>query len=254
MHIVLTNDDGIFAPGLAALYAQLKSIAQVTVIAPDRERSATSHAITMHKPLRLEEVKLNEHGDIGWAVSGTPSDCIKLGLKVIVKETPDLIISGINDGPNLGTDVLYSGTVSAAIEGILHNIPSIAVSLASFEKCSFAYAARITEHIVQQVMAKELFGHTLLNINIPSVPAEQLRGIKVTKLGIREYENIIEMRRDPRGRTYYWLGGDIVDRNLEQTDIDISAVKNGYVSITPLHFDLTNHALLGKLETWQLTL
>lgn len=254
MRILLTNDDGIFAPGIITLYKELGTMAEVKVVAPDRERSATSHAITVHKPLRVEEVELNGEGK-GWAVTGTPSDCVKLALKALLTEEPDLVVSGINQGPNLGTDVLYSGTVSAAIEGILHGIPSLAVSLATFEENpSFATAARVTRNIVTQMNNRQLPPRTLLNINIPSVPYHKLKGIKVTRLGFREYENIFEARRDPRGKLYYWLGGEVVDRDEDMEELDTGAVKQCYVSVTPIHFDLTNYGLLKEVEAWGLSL
>ena len=255
MHILLTNDDGIDAPGIISLVNVLTPIAKVTVVAPDRERSASGHAITFHKPLRLEEVRLNaEGGGKGWAVNGTPSDCVKLAVKALLSHPPDLIVSGINRGPNLGTDVLYSGTVSAAIEGILFGITSIAVSLATFTEGSFATAAQVTKNLIGQIWDRSLPPHTLLNVNIPPLPRHKLRGIRVARLGFREYKNIFEERRDPRGRVYYWLGGQVVDCAKESEDIDIGAVKKGYVSVTPVHFDLTNYALLKEVKTWGLSL
>ncbi|HHW91286.1 MAG TPA: 5'/3'-nucleotidase SurE [Firmicutes bacterium] len=256
MHILLTNDDGIYAPGIASLTSALLPVAQITVVAPDRERSATGHAITMHKPLRAEEVQLEVEGGRGkgWAVSGTPSDCVKMAVKVLLPEPPDLIISGINRGPNLGTDILYSGTVSAAIEGILFDIPSLAVSLTTFTPSSFTTAAQVTKIIVDQVKNRSLPPRTLLNINIPPLPLQELQGIKVTKLGFREYENIFEERLDPWGKVYYWMRGDAVDRDDDLEDIDTAAVKKGFVSVTPVQFDLTNYALLEEVKNWKLSL
>lgn len=256
MHILLTNDDGIYAPGIASLASTLATVAEITVIAPDRERSATGHAITMHKPLRVDEVELAvEGGGIkGLAVNGTPSDCVKIAVKALLPQPPDLIISGINRGPNLGTDILYSGTVSAAIEGILFDIPSLAVSLASFNPCSFTTAAQVTRIIVEQIKDRTLPARTLLNINIPPLDFQELRGIRVTKLGFREYENIFEERLDPWGKVYYWMSGDVVDRDEDLEDFDTAAVRKGYVSVTPVHFDLTNYALLEEVKDWKLSL
>ena len=255
MHILVTNDDGINASGIISLVSEFTPIAKVTVVAPDRERSATGHAITFHKPLRAEEVQLDvEGGGRAWAVNGTPSDCVKLAIKALLPEPPDLIVSGINRGPNLATDVLYSGTVSAAIEGILFGIPSIAVSLAAFTECSFATAAHITRTLIHQIGGRSLPPHTLLNVNIPPLPLHKLRGIKISRLGFREYKNIFEERRDPRGQIYYWLGGQVVDCDEESVEVDIGAVKKGYVSITPVHFDLTNYELLEEVKTWDLSL
>ena len=254
MDILLTNDDGITAPGILALYRALRGLGRVTVVAPDRERSATGHAITVHEPLQVVEVILNGEEERGWAVSGTPSDCVKLALKALLPKAPDLVVSGINHGPNLGTDVLYSGTVSAAIEGILNGVPAVAFSLATFSKTCFQGAGQVAYDIITQMRAQELPPRTLLNVNIPPVAYSQYRGIKVTRLGFREYENIFEERKDPRGNSYYWLGGDIVDHGQDADDIDIGAVKKNYVSITPVHFDLTNYNIMTEVKTWDFTL
>jgi len=210
----------------------------------------------MHKPLRVDEVELAAgDGELkGWAVNGTPSDCVKIAVKALLPEPPDLIISGINRGPNLGTDILYSGTVSAAIEGILLDIPSLAVSLATFNPCSFSTAAQVTKTIVEQIKDRSLPSRTLLNINIPPLTLQELRGIKVTKLGFREYENIFEERLDPWGRVYYWMSGEVVDRDDDLEEIDTAAIRKGFVSVTPVHFDLTNYALLEEVKNWKLTL
>ena len=254
MRIIITNDDGIKAPGLTALYEKLRTLADVTVIAPERERSATGHAITIHKPLRVEKTFITGNEGCGWAVSGTPSDCIKLGLKALVKQPPDLIISGINSGYNLGTDILYSGTVSAALEGILHSIPSLAVSTSTNDSKIYNNAAEIVKSIVEQIKDKTLTAQTLLNINIPPTNIQQIKGIRITRLGVREYDNVFEARRDPRGKIYYWLGGEAVECRQENENIDISAVREGYVSITPIHFDLTNHKLIPVIKNWKLNL
>jgi len=249
-HILLTNDDGFHAEGLQTLASYLKSIALITIIAPDYERSAVSHGITMHQPLRAFPIDIDSQTH--WMINGTPADCVKLGIEHLMKlNPPDLIISGINRGPNLGTDVLYSGTVSAAIEGSLHRIPSIAASLAVFYgKADFKEAAAFIRENLSRL--NKLAAQTTLNLNFPALNdgngtdfqepqqrSSQFKGTKLTKLGIRLYQNVFEERTDPRGQTYYWMSGEPVTLN-QAPDSDILAVEAGYISITPLHPDLTD--------------
>lgn len=241
--ILLTNDDGFYADGLQTLYTFLKDSPELSVYiaAPDRERSAVGHGITMHHPLRASTVFLDSHPH--WLVDGTPSDCVKLAVEYFLKDQPPgLLISGINRGPNLGNDILYSGTVSAAIEGSIAKIPSIAVSLASYGKASFAPAAGFIKEKLNQL--KALAKHATLNLNFPVTPDQTgFSGVKLTKLGNRIYRNVFEERKDPRGRIYFWMGGEPVD--FEQApDSDIQTVAEGFISITPLHFDLTDYQLL----------
>lgn len=251
MHILVTNDDGIMAPGLLELAKTMTKLGEVIVVAPTEEKSATGHGITVHQPLRIKEFHLPGIGQ-AWAVTGTPADCVKLGLKELVSKECSLVISGINNGPNLGTDVLYSGTVSAAIEGVLLGIPSIAVSLASYEADDYKLSAEVALFVAEQLYANKetLPPDTLLNINVPSVPRERLKGYKVTKLGIREYENVFDKRTDPRGRPYYWLAGDIIPSREEDPEIDLVAVEYNFVSVTPIHFDLTNYRIINKVKEW----
>lgn len=255
MKILLTNDDGIHAEGIQALIKAISQIAEVVVVAPDRERSASGHAITVHHPLRVEE---NKFGEIkGYAVDGTPSDCVKIAISALLEEPPDLVISGINRGPNLGTDVLYSGTVSAAIEGIIMNVPAIAMSLAAYENVDYTFAAEFAGKVAKSILQKPLPLNTILNINVPPLPKELIDGIAITKLGERKYENIFEKRKDPRGRTYYWLGGDVLEcqcHTPEEISCDVSAIRNNMISITPIHFDLTDYRLIEKLMEWDFTL
>lgn len=245
MRILLTNDDSIYAEGLAVLWAALKEIAAVTVIAPDRERSASGHGITVDQPLRAERVNLFDGS--AWAVNGTPADCVKLGVNCLLKDKPDLVIAGINRGPNLGIDVLYSGTVSGALEGIILGIPALAVSVTDYVNPNYEDAASFIKRLVPKVLKTEICTDTLLNINVPSLPADKIRGVKITKLGARKYLNSFEVRTDPRGRAYYWLGGDVVDLD-EDPNTDVAAVKQKMISITPIHVDLTNYRALKLLQ------
>lgn len=245
MRILISNDDGIEAEGINQLRVFLEKEHELFVVAPDRERSATGHKITMDRPLRVKERVYPGSKTIGWAVDGTPADCVKLGLEALLPEPPDLVISGINFGPNLGTDVLYSGTVSAAIEGIINGVPAVAISLASYEHCDFSEAGKL----IRELLAKhggEIKRNSLLNIN---VPPHKPRGTKVTKLGHRRYINIFDKRIDPRGKVYFWMGGEPWDLDETDPDTDVWVVREGYISITPLHFDLTDYGIMGRLKT-----
>ncbi|OPX84059.1 5'/3'-nucleotidase SurE [Pelotomaculum sp. PtaB.Bin117] len=243
MRILISNDDGINAEGIIQLRKSLEDQAEVFVVAPDRERSATGHKITMHRPLRVKEQSYPGTNSKGWAVDGTPSDCVKLGLEALLPVPPDLVVAGINLGPNLGTDVLYSGTVSAAIEGIINDVPAIAISLASYEFQDFTYSGKFIKKLVTK--CKELHGGILLNINIPpGVP----RGIRITKLGNRRYTNVFYKRTDPRGGTYFWMAGEPFDVDGNDPDTDVWAVNEGFISITPVHYDLTNYTVLDDVK------
>ncbi|NLZ38462.1 MAG: 5'/3'-nucleotidase SurE [Firmicutes bacterium] len=253
MRILLTNDDGIFAEGLQTLAQEIKKIAETYVVAPDHEQSATGHAITMHRPLRAEKVKYRHSPELpAWSVNGTPADCVKLAVEALLPHKPDLVISGINRGANLGTDVLYSGTVSAAIEGVILGIPAIAVSLAEYHNPEYEYAAAFIAKLAP-VFAKQAKREMILNVNVPCCPAEEIRGVSVNRLGVRHYKNPFEKRTDPRGRTYYWLAGEIVDKS-EDKDTDVVAVKKRKISITPIQIDLTNYAMLEDVKKWPIKL
>lgn len=247
--VLVTNDDGIMAAGIQALVNVVKDLAEVTVVAPDREKSATGHCITVHCPLRVDEVELPGAAGGAWAVDGTPSDCVKLAVQSLMKQPPDLVVSGINRGANLGTDVLYSGTVSAAIEGIINGIPSIAVSLNTFDKPDFTYAAKFTKKLVSYLFANGLTVDTLLNVNIPAIPEQEITGVSVAKLGNRKYDNLFERRTDPRGKSYFWMGGKVVDVHNDP-DSDVAAMQRGEVSVTPIHFDLTNYRIMDEVKKW----
>ncbi len=252
LHILITNDDGIHAEGIKQLVRALERSDRnyrITVVAPDRERSAVGHAITMHKPLRAEEVQVNDDSKLkGWAVNGTPSDCVKLAVEAILDHKPDLVISGINRGSNLGTDVLYSGTVSAAVEGMIQGISSLAVSLTGKgEETDFIYAARFICSLVPLLEQSGLDNSTLLNINVP-VDTASIKGFRVTSLGSRRYCNTFEQRTDPRGMHYYWMAGEVVDDDPESGDSDTRAIRDQYVSLTPIHFQLTDRQAMPVLQ------
>ncbi len=252
MHILLTNDDGILAPGIRALWQELSKVFRISVVAPDSEKSASSQAITVHHPIWVDKHPLDNQDICAWKVGGTPTDCVKIALEaLLLNDQPDIIVSGINQGSNLGTDVLYSGTVSAAIEGALHGVPSVAMSLDSWQHFDFTAAAKTARKVVETIMNKELPPNTLLNVNVPALAENQLKGIAITKLGVRSYENTFERRQDPRGRTYYWMSGQVSETE-NAPDSDIVAVKNGKISVTPIHFDLTNYGIMSLLETWEL--
>ncbi|WIF94723.1 5'/3'-nucleotidase SurE [Caminicella sporogenes] len=251
MKVLVTNDDGIFAEGIYKLAKKLSEKFDVYVVAPDRQRSATGHAITMHHPLRVNKVKFFDTDILAWAVNGTPTDCVKLGIEAILDIKPDIIISGINDGPNLGTDVLYSGTVSAAIEGAIHGFKSLAISMVSKKDIDYDFGADFSLKIAEKLLEKELPNNTLLNINIPDCSRQEVKGIKVTTLGIRRYKNSFIKRIDPRGQEYYWLGGEIV-KEIQNETSDIACVEDNYISITPIHFDLTKFEAIEEIKKWDL--
>jgi 5'-nucleotidase len=250
-HVLITNDDGIYAEGLqylsSYLYDKINGL-KLSIVAPDRERSAVGHAITMHKPLRVENVKfLHNPALSGFAVNGTPSDCVKLAVEALLENKPDLVVSGINRGSNLGTDVLYSGTVSAAVEGLILGIPSIAVSLtARGEESDYNYAAAFIGNLISALIKSNLKPTTLLNVNVPA-DTSSVKGVRVTSLGSRRYSNTFEKRTDPRGMFYYWMAGEVVDDDFEDADSDTKAVREKYISVTPIHFQLTDREALPIL-------
>jgi 5'-nucleotidase len=239
MIILVSNDDGIQAPGIISLETALRRVGEIYTVAPDRAQSSMSHALTLHRPLRVHEVAPRR-----LAVDGTPTDCVKLALTGLLPVRPDLVVSGINNGPNLGDDIIYSGTVSAAIEGALLGVPAIAVSLVSFQSLDFEVAAEFTATLVSRIGAQGIPPETLLNVNVPPLPKDKLKGWQLTRMGKRHYsENIVE-RIDPRGGKYYWIGGDDLGF-AQQEGTDCVAVHEGFVSVTPLQVDLTNYRLLN---------
>ena len=249
MRILVSNDDGIQAPGIQALATFLALEHEVTVVAPDRERSATGHSLTLHRPLRAEPVSGPAGVQAAWAVSGTPSDCVKLALGALLSAPPDLVCSGINRGPNLGTDVLYSGTVSAALEGVINGVPSVAFSLASFSDQGYERAAEFAQNLLRQIAQQPLPPKCLLNVNLPALQGDAYAGVRVTKLGVRKYQDSFEQRTDPRGRTLYWLAGE-ASEDGEAPDTDVMAVRDNFVSVTPIQYDMTDYALLNSVRAW----
>ena len=248
-NILITNDDGIHAPGIYALWEAMKELGEVTVVAPDTEKSAVGHAITLSNPIRIQ--KIERHGGFtGYAVNGTPADCVKIAVRSLLKDKPDIVVSGINSGANVGNNIIYSGTVSAATEGVFYNIPSVAISLDSIYGGDFNPSKTISKYVVNTVVKKGLPKGTLLNINIPNVPETQLKGIKITRQGDVFFRDWFEKREDPRGRIYYWMSGEVVTPN-SNSEMDSSALKSDYISITPIHYDLTNHGYLDELKKWK---
>jgi len=247
MNIMITNDDGITAPGIVALAAGLRGLGRVAVVAPDREQSAVSHAITLHHPLRAEQ-----RADDIFAVSGTPTDCVNLGIHNLLDFRPDLVVSGINRGGNMGDDVTYSGTVSAAMEATLMGIPAVAVSLATTgEGKHYEAAAAFIRRLVLQVGSRGLPPDTFLNVNVPDIPVERIGPPVITKQGKKRYQGAIVDKIDPRGKLYYWIGS--IEPTYEDVEgTDFAAVMRGHISITPLHLDLTNYASLDVLRGWNL--
>jgi 5'-nucleotidase len=243
--ILVTNDDGVHSPGLISLLDVMKNLGDVYVVAPDRERSAVSHALTMHRPLKVEE--LREHV---YQINGTPTDCVAVGVNKILPERPAFVVSGINRGANLGDDITYSGTVSAAIESTIMGIPAFAVSLAAQKQTRslrFETASKVTLEIGKYILDNSLPYDTLLNVNVPRVEAADIKGIKLTRQGKRVYDDSIQETFDPHGEKYYWIGGgNPYWEHGENTDIQ--AVQDNYISITPIHLDLTNYEALKFLK------
>jgi 5'-nucleotidase len=247
MNILVSNDDGILSPGLAVLADACRVVGQVTVIAPDREQSGTSHSLTLHRPLRPQR-----RHDGSFQVDGTPTDCVLLGLGALMPEKPDFVFSGVNLGPNMGEDVLYSGTVSAAMEAVTLGIPGIAISFASRVSDQLAAYHPVLTRLVQQIVRVQDFPpNMLLNINLPELDGEGIRGVKVTKLGSRYFSESLTRMKDPWGKEVYWIGGGEITWTGD-AESDHQAVKDGYISVTPLHLDLTNYALFETVRGWAL--
>lgn len=250
LNILLSNDDGVHAPGLRALALELRKFAEVTVVAPLEEKSTTGHSLTLHKPLRLN---LIEKGTFG--VNGSPADCVYLGIREVMKKMPDLVVSGINRGANLGQDVYYSGTVSAAREACMLGLPSIAVSLAiNFKNLKddthlhFQSAAKIARQIIEAKIYEKLSGHTLLNVNVPDLPIAKIKGVRAARQGFRFYSGTILKRKDHRGRDYFWVGGEY--QGFQEVDgTDCALVDRRYATITPLRLDCTDAPSLAILSS-----
>jgi len=246
--ILLTNDDGIYSPGILALHKKIRSLGEVTVVAPDAERSAQGHAITLSVPLRVNEVR-RDGKFFGHAISGTPADCVKIALMSIMKnKKPDLIISGVNRGPNLGVNVLYSGTVSGATEGAILGVPSFAVSLNSFKWENFQAAVDFSHKLAKMMLDKKLPVNTLLNVNVPALPKSKIKGVRITRQGMSTfYKEDYDRREDPNRRVYYWLCSYKAAVSGDEL-VDAVAVRDGHISITPLHYDMTDYKDLEILS------
>lgn len=258
MLILLTNDDGVHAEGLAALYDEFGAAHEVYVAAPDRERSGSSHAITVFQPLMVHRTRIGgpdspNGGTEAWAVAGTPADCVKLAVASLLPRKPDVVISGINRGPNLGSDVFYSGTVSAAIEAAILGFPALAVSLAAFDSLDYRFAARVAAYLAGHLVGRGLPPDTLLNVNVPATEAATIAGISVTKLSGHKWHDTFEERADPRGRSYFWLVGEPLEADPDP-GTDTEAIRDNRVSVTPVHLDLTHHAIMSEVEGWGLRL
>jgi 5'-nucleotidase len=250
LKILISNDDGIDSPGISALVDELKNIGDVVVIAPRTEQSAVGHGITMKSPLRITEFSRNGRF-FGYAIDGTPADCIKIGIRNIMNEPPDIVLSGINLGSNAAINIIYSGTVSAAREAAIMDIPAIAVSVTSHSATRFGYAAKIAAELTKQVVSNKLPNGTLLNVNVPDLPENEIAGIRLTQQGKSKWDDIYEERQDPYGKNYYWLTGNMVETD-STLEADQFAIRNNYVSITPIHFDLTDYKTYDAMRSWKL--
>lgn len=251
MHILVTNDDGVQAPGLLALAQAMRGLGQVTVLAPERNWSACGHVKTLHSPLRVNEVKLAD-GSTALVSDGAPSDCVALALLGVIGEKIDLVVSGINPNANLGHDITYSGTVTSAMEAVIGGVPGLAVSLDSqgrYAGLDYGPAGRMAAKVVPMLLRESLPAGVLLSMNVPNLPDEQIKGFQITRQGLSVYRDVLDSRRDPRGQPYYWIGGD---PPIGQPDdgTDFSALAAGYVSLTPLQLDLTAYQVMEKLKGW----
>lgn len=250
MKILVSNDDGIDSLGIFHLVQAMKEIGDVTVVAPLKEQSAVGHAITVKEPLRV--IKFYKNGSFfGYAVDGTPADCVKMGIKNLMPEPPDLIISGINHGANTAVNVIYSGTISAAREAAIMDFPAIAISICNFAAENFELASMIAKKITKMVYEKGLPKGTLLNVNVPDIPESEMKGVLLTKQGRSKWDEGYEKRKDPYGRDYFWLTGNMVVHDFD-LELDHCAITNKYVSVTPIHFDLTDHKAFDDMKTWEL--
>lgn len=248
MNVLLCNDDGIHAPGIAALYDAVRDMADVHIVAPEAERSAVGHAITIYNPLKTKKV-YKDGAFYGYAVEGTPADCVKLAVSALLPKPPDFILSGINLGPNAGINVLYSGTVSAATEGTILGIPSMAISINTFTNPLWDTAKIVAREVLERFISGSLPPETLVNVNVPNLPYEELKGTRITSMGRSRYHETFERRTDPRGNEYFWMDGELklLDEN---GDTDLRAIEEGYVSLTPLGLDLTRHSARSHFEQY----
>ncbi len=250
LRILVSNDDGIDSKGIYVLAKKLKELGDVSVVAPRTEQSAVGHAITMKTPVRVTKYYVNDEF-FGYAVNGTPADCVKMGIKNIMHEMPDIVISGINNGSNAAINIIYSGTVSAAREAAIMDVPSIAVSVASHDATDFEYASELATELAGEVLDKGITPGTLLNVNVPNKPREEIKGIQITKQGLSKWDDRFEERIDPYGKKYYWLTGKIIDLDKD-LHCDHFALRNDYATITPIHFDLTDYEMYKKIMDWNI--
>jgi 5'-nucleotidase len=249
--ILVTNDDGVDSPGLSALARALRNVEEVCVIAPNRNWTAAGHTKTLDRPLRVNEIKLPGTRIPAFSSDGTPSDCVALGFLGLAPERPRLVVSGINTGPNMGSDITYSGTVSAAMESVVSGVPAIAISLADYLEFDFSYAASFAARLARRLLRAGLGNDVLLNVNVPRGRRKDIKGVQVTRLGRREYNDQLIRRKDPFGRDYFWIGGP-PPGGAGEPGTDLHAVGAGYVSVTPVQLDLTNHDLLEQVASWGL--
>ena len=253
MHILVTNDDGVQAPGLLALAQEMRKLGRVTVFAPDKNWSASGHVKTMERPLRVRETLLAD-GSAAFMSDGAPSDCVALPLLGLVEDEIDLVVSGINPNANIGHDVTYSGTVTAAMEAVIAGVMGIAVSLDSPERhqglLEYSTAAIVARRVAEQVIADALPRGVVLNVNVPYLKEDELNGYMVTRQGLRVYRDALESRIDPRGRPYYWIGGEY-PTGVDEPGTDFGALRAGFVSITPLHLDMTSYKTMDVLKSWK---
>ena len=250
MRILISNDDGIHSPGIAALVEAVRDLGDVHVVAPSGEQSAVGHAITLSDPIKTKKIFRNGTF-FGYSVGGTPADCVKLAVCALLEKRPDLVISGVNLGPNAGISVIYSGTVSAATEGTILGIPSMAVSVNTFKDPNWDTSARVAHHLAQVIHEKGLPENTLLNVNVPNLPWKDLKGYAVTRMGPSRFVETFDRRTDPRGNVYYWMDGEL-EQLGDRNDTDFQALNNQYVSLTPIWFDLTHHPAIPYVKKWNL--
>jgi len=247
--ILCTNDDGYLSTGIEVLASAARELGTVTIVAPDREQSASSSSLTLHNPLRVRRTR-----EGSWIVDGTPTDCVMLAVKELLPERPDVCVSGVNHGSNMGEDVLYSGTVAAAMEATIMGIPAVAFSYCGRLPEDIEGCEDLVRSVLRAILERDSFPEdTLFNVNLPAIPASEVNGIKVTSLGRRRYADSITRANDPSGREYFWIGGGVAHWR-GSADSDFQAIEDGFVSITPLHLDLTNYKLLEEIRAWDLTL
>ncbi|MBP6301868.1 MAG: 5'/3'-nucleotidase SurE [Bacteroidia bacterium] len=251
--ILVSNDDGITAPGIRALVEAVQPLGDVVIVAPDSPQSGMGHAVTISKPLRLDQIRTDIYGELqAWQCSGTPADCVKLAVSKVLHRKPDLLVSGINHGSNSSINVIYSGTMSAAVEGAIESIPSVGFSLLDYSyDADFSYAKKVANTVAKNILTNGLPKGTLLNVNIPKLKEAESKGIKVCRQALAKWEEEFDERKDPNGRTYYWLTGKFVNYDKGE-DTDEWALQNGYVSLVPVHFDLTAHESIAFINQWNL--